>query len=279
VRTGVEFPDEDEEPGYDQLQQIHLNAQASYVLLSLLDKDEFDRVNSLEKAKDIWDTLQRAHEVTKLIKKAKRQLVEGQLDRFVMLHDESPQDIYNSVKKLVNKVRAYVCRRWGGQRMIKRRLRACVVKDTTVIFLIQQDPNFKRMTPVDILGKIVNHEMLIEEANHVKNLSKDITSSKKQDIAFKASKKGKSKKVVEESLSEEEEDDDDDESTECGLKEMALFIRRFFKMVSKQKFFKGANKDKLKPMTKKACYNCGKYDHYIANCPHEEEEEPQAQVP
>jgi hypothetical protein len=187
--------------------------------------------------------------------------------------------MYNRLKKLVNKVGAYASRIWGDRRMIKRMLRAYVVKDTTVISLIQQDRTFKRMTLDDVLGKIINHEMFIEEAKHVKNLSKGITSSRKQGIAFKASKKGKSKKVVEESLSEEEEDDDDDESTECGLKEMALFIRRFFKMVSKQKFFKGANKDKLKPMTKKACYNCGKYDHYIANCPHEEEEEPQAQVP
>jgi hypothetical protein len=54
--------DEDEEPDYEQLQQIHRNAQASSVLLSSLDKDEFDRVNSLEKAKEIWDTLQRARE-------------------------------------------------------------------------------------------------------------------------------------------------------------------------------------------------------------------------
>jgi hypothetical protein len=53
VRIGVDFPDEDEEPRYEQLQQIHCNAQASYVLLSSLDKDEFDRVNDLEKAKDI----------------------------------------------------------------------------------------------------------------------------------------------------------------------------------------------------------------------------------
>jgi hypothetical protein len=55
-----------------------------------LEKDEFDRVNGLEKAKDIWDTLQRAHEGTKPVKKAKRQLIEGQLDRFVMLDDEDP---------------------------------------------------------------------------------------------------------------------------------------------------------------------------------------------
>jgi hypothetical protein len=40
-------------------------------------------------------------------------------------------------------------------------------------------------------------------------------------------------------------------------------------MTSKQKFFKGDKKDKLRTRTKKACYNCGKYGHYIANSPHE----------
>jgi hypothetical protein len=54
---------------------------------------------------------------------------------------------------------------------------------------------------------------------------------------------------------------------------MALFIRRFSKMMSKQKFFNGDKKDKFRIKTKRACYNCGKYDHYIANCPHECREE------
>jgi hypothetical protein len=54
---------------------------------------------------------------------------------------------------------------------------------------------------------------------------------------------------------------------------MALFIRRFSKMMVKQKFFKEDKKDKFKSMTKRACYNYGKYDHYIANCPYERREE------
>jgi hypothetical protein len=120
-------------------------------------KDEFDRVNGLEKAKDIWDTLQRAHEGTKHVKKAKRQLTEGQLDGFLMLDDEDPQEMYNRLKKLVNKVRAYGSRRWGDRRVIDRMLRAYTVKDTTVISLIQQDPTFKKMTPDDVHGKIINH--------------------------------------------------------------------------------------------------------------------------
>jgi hypothetical protein len=179
VHTSVEFPDEDEEPSYKQLQQIHRNTQASSVLLSSLEKDEFDRVNGLEMAKDIWDTLQRAHEGTKLMKKAKRQLIEGQLDRFVMLDDEGPQEMYNRLTKLVNNVRVYGSIRWGDQRVIDRMLRGYTVKDTMVVSLIQQDPTFKKMTPDDVVGKIINHEMLVEEANHVKNLSKGITSSRK----------------------------------------------------------------------------------------------------
>jgi hypothetical protein len=51
-----------------------------------------------------------------------RQLIEGQLDRFVMLDDEDPQEMYNQLKKLVNKVRAYGSKRWGDRRVIDRML-------------------------------------------------------------------------------------------------------------------------------------------------------------
>jgi hypothetical protein len=72
VRVGVDFSEMDEESDFEQVQQIHRNAQACSILLSSLEKDEFDRFNGLEKAKDIWDTLQRAHEGTKPVKKAMR---------------------------------------------------------------------------------------------------------------------------------------------------------------------------------------------------------------
>jgi hypothetical protein len=116
------------------------------VLLSTLKKDEIDRVDDHENTKDIWDTLQRAHEGTKSVRKAKRQLIEGKLDRFVMLHGEDPQEMLNWLRKLVNKVRAYGSRRWGNRKVIDRMLRDYAIKDTMVISLIQQDPTFKKMT-------------------------------------------------------------------------------------------------------------------------------------
>jgi hypothetical protein len=42
------------------------------------------------------------------------------------------------------------------------------------------------MTPNDVLSKIINHEMLVKETTHVKNLSKGITSSKKIKHSFQS---------------------------------------------------------------------------------------------
>jgi hypothetical protein len=52
-----------------------------------------------------------------------------------------------------------------------------------MITLIHQDPSYKKMSPDDVLGRIMNHEMYIEEVNHVKKLSKGITTTRKQEIA------------------------------------------------------------------------------------------------
>jgi hypothetical protein len=95
IGTDIEFPKPKETPGYDQLQQIHYNAQAMNVLLSTFEKDEYDRVDELEKAKEMWDTLKVFHQGTGPVRKAKVQILEGQLYRFVMLDDESAQEMYH----------------------------------------------------------------------------------------------------------------------------------------------------------------------------------------
>jgi hypothetical protein len=149
-------------------------------------------------------------------------------------------------------------------------LRGYAVKDTKIISLIQQDLTFKKMSPDDILSKIINHEMLVEESNHVKNLSKGITSSRKQDIALKASKKSKKKQIVIESSSEEEEDDEDEEK-EYDEDEMALFIKKFNKYISKRRSFKEDRKENTR--SKRVCYNCGKNGYFIVQCPYERKDE------
>jgi hypothetical protein len=57
VYDGVEFSDEDEQPTADQLQKNHRNAQAISILTSSINKKEFNRVDGLDVAKDVWNTL------------------------------------------------------------------------------------------------------------------------------------------------------------------------------------------------------------------------------
>jgi hypothetical protein len=182
------------------------------------------------------------HEGTQPVQKAKIEMLEGQLDRFVMLDDETPQEIYSRIKLMVNKVRAYESKRWTNKLMVQRLLRAYMIRDTTLVSIIRGNPKLKRMTPDDVLARIINHELLLEEAKYVKNLSKGIVSTKKDNITLKASKKRKKRQILVESSSEEEkEEDEEDEEKEYDEGEMALFIKKFNKYISKRRPFKGDN--------------------------------------
>jgi hypothetical protein len=93
-------------------------------------------------------------------------------------------------------------------------MRAYTPMNYNVVALIRQDLAYKRMTSDNVLGRIINHEMHIEEVNHIKNLYKSVSTFKKQDIALKATNKSKKKKIVIESPSEEEEEEEEDDSDE-----------------------------------------------------------------
>jgi hypothetical protein len=201
-----------------------------------VDKEEFNRVDGLEEAKDVWTTLQMAHDGSKPVRKAKIDMLEGQLNRFIMFDDETTQDMFNRLKKLVNKAKALGSKKWTDHMLTEHMMRAYTPMNYNVVALIHQDPAYKRMLSDDVLGRIMNHEMYIKEANHVKNFTKDITTSRKQEIAFKANKKSKNNQEVIESASEEEVEEED--SSECDDEYMTLFMKKFKKYIKKKKFRK-----------------------------------------
>jgi hypothetical protein len=115
--------------------------------------------------------------------------------------------MFNRLNKMVNKAKALGSKKWTDHILIECLMRASTPMNYNVVALIRQDPTYKRMTSDDV---VINHEMYIEEANHIKNLYKGVTTTKKQDIALKASNKSKKKQIVIESSSEEEEDEDEE---------------------------------------------------------------------
>jgi hypothetical protein len=80
----------------DEIAKIrHFNSQATTILLASLSREECNKVHGLETAKEIWDILKTAHEGDEVTKFTKREMIEGELDRFVLNHGEEPQAMYN----------------------------------------------------------------------------------------------------------------------------------------------------------------------------------------
>jgi hypothetical protein len=93
-------------------EQIHKNARATIVLLASLCRDEYNKVNDLDNAKQIWDILKISHEGNDATMITKMEPVEGELGRFTMKRGEEPTKTYNRLKTLVNKIQIYGSTGW-----------------------------------------------------------------------------------------------------------------------------------------------------------------------
>jgi hypothetical protein len=107
VEFGAQVPNvEDEGYDLDEVVQIrHFNSQATTILLASLCREEYNKVQGLKSAKEIWNVLKTAHEGDEVTKITKQETIEGELSRFILNKGEEPQAMYNRLKTLVNQVR------------------------------------------------------------------------------------------------------------------------------------------------------------------------------
>jgi hypothetical protein len=102
-----------------------------------------------------------AHVGSRLIRKAKVEMLEGQLNHFIMYDDETPHEMFNRLKKLVNKARALGSKKWTDRMLIERLMMVYTPMKYNIVALIRQDPTYKKISSDDVLGRIMNHKMNI----------------------------------------------------------------------------------------------------------------------
>jgi hypothetical protein len=254
VEFGAQVPTVGDE-GYnsDEVAQIrHFNSQATTILLASLCREEYNKVQGLKSAKEIWDVLKTAHEGDEVTKITKRETIEGELGRFVLHQGEEPQAMYNWLKTLVNQVCNLRSTKWDDHEMIKVILRSLVFRNPTQVQLIRGDPRYKLMSPEKVIGKFVSFELMIKGSKHIVDLEQGGTSTPEvQPIAFKATKEKK-----EESTSSRLPIN----ASKLNNEEMALIIKSFRQIIKQRR-----GKD-YKPHSKRVCYKCGKPGHFITKC-------------
>jgi hypothetical protein len=255
VEFGAQVPKVGDE-GYDsdEVAQIrHINSQATTILLTSLCREEYNKVQGLKSAKEIWDVLKTTHEGDEVTKITKRETIKGELGRFVLNKGEEPQAMYNRLKTLVNQVRTLGSTKWDDHEMVKVILRSLVFRNPTQVQLICGDPIYRLMSLEEVISKFVSFELMIKDSKYIINLEQGATSTfEVQPVAFKAT---------------EEENMESTPSTlpidasKLDNEEMALIIKSFRQILKQRR-----GKD-YKPCSKRVCYKCGKPGHFIAKCP------------
>jgi hypothetical protein len=107
VEYGAQVPQVgDKDYDSDEAAQIrHFTSQATSILLASLCREEYNKLQGLKSAKEIWDVLKTTHEGDEVTNITKRETIEGELGRFVLNKGEESQAMYNRLKTMVNQVR------------------------------------------------------------------------------------------------------------------------------------------------------------------------------
>jgi hypothetical protein len=201
VCNGYESPEDLEAPTNEKLAAIHLNGQATSILLSALDGNEYNRVMNVDVAKQIWDTLHLAHEGVDKVRRAKIDLLMAKLNRFMIVDEEGPQEMFDRLMTLVGKIIGYGCDELDDHKVVKVMLEAYSPRNETMVTLIRDKKRFEHFTPNDVLERLLTFDMQIEEANERRKLGElqaKLDGMKIKDVALKAnksSKQGTSNKV------------------------------------------------------------------------------------
>jgi hypothetical protein len=255
VEFGAQAPQVgDEDYDSDEAAQIrHFNSQATSILLASLCREEYNKVQGLKNAKEIWDILKTAHQGDEVIKITKSEMIEGELGRFVLNKGEETQAMYNWLKTMGNQVRNLESTKWDDHEMVKVILRSLVFRNPTQVQLIHGDPRYKQMSPEEVIGKFVIFELMIKDSKHIVNLEQGATSTPEaQPVAFKATEEKKEEPTPSRLPID---------ASKLDNEEMALIIKSFRQILKQKK-----GKD-YKPRSR-LWYMCGKSGYFIAKCPY-----------
>ena len=156
--------------------------------------------------------------------------------------------MYNRLNKIINKIKSLGSTRWGRKEVVDKILSAYMARDVQLPTLIREKRGFKKFTPPDVIDRIEEHLITVKESKLSQEMSKMHEQiEKNKGVALKASSKDKEKRASSSSSKTVVKEDSDDTLTP---EQMALFVKRFTKIMKKGGFF-NKNKDKDKIKTKR----------------------------
>jgi hypothetical protein len=223
VNRGITFPSGDATLTQEQANEIQRNYQAIRIIKSSLTSEEYDKVDGLKSAKEVWDTLFINHEGTKQVREGRIRALESELNRFVIKDDESPQDMYNRLNKIINKIKSLGSTRWGRREVVDKILSAFMARDVQLPTLIREKRGFNKFTSADVIGRMEEHLITVKESKLSQEMSKMHEQlEKNKGVALKASSKEKRSISSTSKIMVKEDNDEDSDMNMTPYKWLSL---------------------------------------------------------
>jgi hypothetical protein len=87
-----------------------------------------------------------------------------------MLKVEGIQEVYNRLKGLVNQIHNLGSKKWTNHEVVKLMLRLFTSHNATLVSLVHVNPRHMKMSPEEVLGKFLRHEMMVRDSKYIEYL-------------------------------------------------------------------------------------------------------------
>jgi len=213
------------------------NTIALNTIYNGIDSKMFEQVKDLEKASEVWTILEETYEGTTMIKIVKLYMLKDKLSNFKMKDDESIPKMFYRLQVIINNLKG-LGEKVKDEDFIHKFL-MCLPKRFKTLRTIIFRGGLKDISPNEVLGDVMTEDQYNDNDDEV--IKKDDDDKKKKSVAFKTSSSSKSKnkgKAKKKELNDEEcsNDDSDDEA-------LALFVRKFGKMMKKKGYHTRKRRD------------------------------------
>ena len=133
VEKGVQRPQDPQDPTNEEFLAAQFNSQATSILLSVLDGNEYNHVMNVNVVKEIWDTLALAHEGVDKVRRARIDTLMAKLNRFVIKGEEGPQEMFDRLMVLVGQIKGLGCKDLDDHKVVKVMLEAYSPRNETML--------------------------------------------------------------------------------------------------------------------------------------------------
>ncbi|KAK1397680.1 CCHC-type domain-containing protein [Heracleum sosnowskyi] len=236
----------------DELVKVGYNGKTINSLMNGLNQAEYDKVSSLESAKEMWDSLENYHEGSKTLKKVKLSKLMNEFGNFKLKEGETIRESQARFQVTINSLERL------GKKIPREEINMKVLSAVPFIYeakvtSLESSPLIDTMDHLAVFAELEQFESKINKSQ-MKSSSTKAPVTKMKNVALQS----KDSKPT-------ESDDDSDE-------EVALISRKIKKLIeakNRLKRDKGGfsnSKKSSKNSKEQTCFECGKTGHYKRDC-------------